>query len=192
MRRSTPRRLRRRAVPGRVRQRARLQPIADAAHKAGALLIVVDDRDRRARRAEVAGRDGRRYRCGRGPIDRQRLEFRRALCRAVCDARQVRAPDAGPPVRRDGRCRGPARLRADAVDARAAHPPREGDEQHLHQLRPVRAGVHHPHDAARRERAEAAGGDQSCQRLRSRRSAGQGERRRGGHAARSSTSSRSA
>ena len=53
-------------------------------------------------------------------------------------------------VRRDRRCRRPARLRADAVDARAAYPPREGDQQHLHQLRPLRAGLHHPHDAARR------------------------------------------
>jgi glycine dehydrogenase subunit 1 len=45
-----------------------------------------------------------------------------------------------------------ARLRADAVDPRAAYPPREGDVQHLHQLGPVRARLHHPHDAAGRGR----------------------------------------
>ena len=63
------------------------------------------------------------------------LELRRPLCRPVRHAREIRAPDAGPPVRRDGRRRRPPRLRADALDPRAAHPPREGDEQHLHQLR---------------------------------------------------------
>ena len=44
------------------------------------------------------------------------------------------------PARR--RHRGPgrqARLRADAADARAAHPPRQGDLEHLHQRRAVRA-----------------------------------------------------
>ena len=38
--------------------------------------------------------------------------------------RQICAPDAGPPRRRDRRCRGPARLGADPLDARAAHPAR--------------------------------------------------------------------
>ena len=48
----------------------------------------------------------------------------------------LRAPDAGPAGRRDRRRRGPARLRADAGHARAAHPPREGDVEHLHQPGP--------------------------------------------------------
>ena len=48
--------------------------------------------------------------------------------------REVRPADAGPAGRRDGRCRGQARLRADPVDPRAAYPPREGDLEHLHQL----------------------------------------------------------
>ena len=68
-----------------------------------------------------------------------------------------RAPDAGTARRRDGRRRRAARLRADAVDARAAHPPREGDEQHLHQFRPVRARLLDPSDAARRDGSAAAG-----------------------------------
>ena len=67
--------------------------------------------------------------------------------------REIRAPDAGAAGRRDRRCRRQARLRADAVDARAAHPPREGDHQHLHQFRPVRARLHDPSVAARRGRA---------------------------------------
>ena len=114
-------------------------------------------RDRVARRDQAARRDGRRHRRRRGPVDRQRAEFRRALCRAVRHAREIRAPDAGPARRRDRRCRRPARLGADPVDARAAYPPREGDEQHLHQFRPVRARLHDPSGAARRGRADAAG-----------------------------------
>ena len=39
-------------------------------------------------------------------------------------------PHAGPDRRRDDRRRGRARLRPDAADARAAHPPREGDLEH--------------------------------------------------------------
>ena len=56
---------------------------------------------------------------------------------SACSPRRekYRPADAGPAVRRDGRCRGQARLRADAVDPRAAYPPREGDVEHLHQLR---------------------------------------------------------
>ena len=46
----------------------------------------------------------------------------------------------GPPRRRDPRPRGPARLRAHPADARAAHPPREGDLEHLLQPRAQRAG----------------------------------------------------
>ena len=47
-----------------------------------------------------------------------------------------------------------ARLGADAVDPRAAHPPREGDQQHLHQFGAVRAGLHDPPGAAWRGRAD--------------------------------------
>ena len=137
-----------RAIPGLLRPRAR--SAADRRRRSRQRRAAGGGRDRggRARRAEGARRDGRRHRGGRGAVDRQRLELRRPLCRAVRDQGQVRAPDAGPAHRRDGRCGGPARFRADAVDARAAYPPREGDEQHLHQLRAVRAGVHDPHDAA--------------------------------------------
>ena len=87
---------------------------------------------------------------------RQRAEFRRALCRAVCQPREIRAADAGAAGRRDRRRRRPARLGSDPVDPRAAHPAREGDQQHLHQFRAVRAGLHDPPVAARRGRADPA------------------------------------
>ena len=109
--------------------------LAEICHDAGALLVVVVTEVAVARRDPPARRDGRRHRRRRGPVDRQRAQFRRALCRAVRDPRQIRAADAGAAGRRDRRCRGPARLGADPVDPRAAHPPREGDQQHLHQFR---------------------------------------------------------
>ena len=110
-------------------------------------------RSGRARRVALAGRNGRRHRGRRGPGARQRAQFRRPLCRPVRDADKERAPDAGPSRRRDCRRRRPAQLRAHPFDARAAHPPREGDEQHLHQFRPVRARLLDPSDAARRDGA---------------------------------------
>ncbi len=63
---------------------------------------------------------------------------------------KYRPPDARPAVRRDRRRRRPARLRADALDPRAAYPPRQGDLEHLHQFRPLLPRLHDPHDAARR------------------------------------------
>ena len=56
------------------------------------------DRGRLARPDKAAGRDGRRHRGLRGPVDRQRAGLRRPLCRPVRHPRQVRAPDAGPAV----------------------------------------------------------------------------------------------
>ena len=56
---------------------------------------------------------------------------------------RIQARHAGPRHRRVGRFGGPPRAAHGAADARAAHPPREGDEQHLH-----RAG------AARRHRLD--------------------------------------
>ena len=134
--------LRRRADAGLLRPAAR--PAADRREGARGRRAAGRGvhRGRLARAGRAAGRDGRRHRRRRGPVDRQCADLRRALCRPVRDAAEIRAADAGPACRRDGRCRGPARLRADALDARAAHPPREGDLQHLHQFRPVRARLH--------------------------------------------------
>ena len=87
------------SVYGHIRD---LQPIAEAAHAKGALLVVGRDRGRGARRHQGAGRDGRRHRRRRGPVDRQRLELRRALRRPVCHAREVSCARcrAGSPARR--------------------------------------------------------------------------------------------
>ena len=88
-----------------------------------------------ARPDQVAGRNGRRHRRRRGPVDRRRAAVRRALCRPVRLPRKACPPDARAACRRDRRRRGQARLRADPVDPRAAYPPRESDVEHLHQLR---------------------------------------------------------
>ena len=50
----------------------------------------------------------------------------------------------------------PARLHADAAGARAAHPPRQGDVQHLHQPGPADAGRHDLSVAAGRRRDSSA------------------------------------
>ena len=57
----------------------------------------------------------------------------------------------GPSRRPDAGRRGPARLLPDALDARAAHPAREGDLQHLHEPGADGARLEHPHVAARQE-----------------------------------------
>ena len=84
----------------------------------------------RARHPAPAGRLRRRHRRGGGPAARQPARLRRAELRLLRRAAGVPAPDAGPDRRRDDRRRRPPRLRAHAADARAAHPPREGDAQH--------------------------------------------------------------
>ena len=134
-----------------------LAPIAEAAHAAGALLIVVTTEAVSLGLLKSPGEMGADIAVAEGQSIGNAPQFRRPLCRPVRHPRETCAPDAGPACRRDGRRRGPARLRADAVDPRAAHPPREGDQQHLHQFRPVRAGLHHPHDAAGRGGAATAG-----------------------------------
>ena len=74
--------------------------------------------------------------------------------------------DAGAAVRRDGGCGRTPRFRAHAVDARAAYPPRKGDQQHLHQfsgsvLRWPSPSICH---AAGRGRPDArSGAHQPCQ-----------------------------
>ena len=138
---------------GAIPERLRLDPRSDSNRRSRARQGRAADRGRHRgggpRAPKAAGRDGRRHRHCRRAIDRQRLELRRPLRRPVRHARQVRASDAGAAGRRDSRCGRQTRLRADTLHARAAHPPREGDEQHLHQLGPVRAGLHDPHDSAR-------------------------------------------
>ena len=66
--------------------------------------------------------------------------------------RRMPGPDRG----RDARRRRPPRLRAHAPDARAAHPPREGDPQHLHRPGAQRAGRRHLPELARAARASSS------------------------------------
>jgi glycine dehydrogenase len=64
--------------------------------------------------------------------------IRRPARRVHGRARRVQAPNPGSRRRRlEGRGR-PAGLQAGAADARAAHPPRQGDQQHLHGAGPAR------------------------------------------------------
>ncbi len=90
------------------------------------------------RPADPARRARRRRR------DRQRPALRRAdglwrpPCRLLRHARPAPPRDARPRDRRLGRQRRPPGAAHGAADPRAAHPPREGDQQHLH--RPGAAG----------------------------------------------------
>ena len=114
------------------------QALADAAHAAGALMIVLC-RPADARRAQAARRVRRRRRRGGGADARQPARLRRPVVRLLRRPGGVPAPHARPHRRRDDRRRRPPRLRAHAADARAAHPPREGDPQHLHRAGAQRA-----------------------------------------------------
>ena len=96
-----------------------------------------------ARAAEAAGRVGharRRHRGRRGPAARRAALLGRPVLRLHGDAHGARAADAGTHRRAHARQRRPRRLHADAAGARAAHPPRQGDFQHLHQPGPAGDG----------------------------------------------------
>ena len=71
-----------------------LKPIAEKAHAAGALLIVVVTEIVSLGLVDAAGRDGRRHRRRRRAVDRQCAVVRRALCRAVREPHEIRAADA--------------------------------------------------------------------------------------------------
>ena len=81
---------------------------------------------------ELAGRARRGCRRRHVAALRRADGLRRTARRLHGRARRPRAPAARTPRRRLAGRRRPPRLPALAADARAAHPPREGDEQHLH------------------------------------------------------------
>jgi hypothetical protein len=128
-----------------------LTPIAVAAHAAGAAADRDRDRASSAGTDQIARRDGSGYRGGRGAEPRRRPAVWRPLRRSVCLPGEACPADARASGRRNSRCRGQARLRPDPVDARAAHPAREGDVEHLHEFGALRAGVHGASDLAWRK-----------------------------------------
>ena len=115
----------------------------------------------RARRSRSSPRRSR-SRCSRrraraAPTSRAARRSRSACrCTTAAAARLPRLPHASTSARsraassaQTQRRRGAARLLPDALDARAAHPPREGDVEHLHEPGPDGARLQHPHVAAR-------------------------------------------
>ena len=160
-----------------------LAPLIAAAREHGALVVCSAD-PLVARHPRGAGRARRRRLRRRGPDARQPPRLRRPVVRLLRGARGAPAADAGADRRRDRRRRRPPRLRADAADARAAHPPREGDLEHLHgagaerarrRRLPLVAGPARPRRAGRAARA--------AHRLRARRAARDRRRQRAAHAA---------
>ena len=167
-------------VFGRV---ADLSGLAEKAHAAGALLVVVVTeavsfgalKSPGAMGADIVVAEGQSIGNGLnfgGPylgLFATRQKFVRQMPGRLC----------GQTLDRDGQ----ARLRADALHPRAAHPPREGHQQHLHKLRPVRAGVHGASDAARRGGPAQARGAEPRRRSDLGGYVGAGAWRRAGHAA---------
>ena len=115
----------------------RSSALAEIAHEAGALFVVSVDPISLGL-LEAAGRLRGRHRRGRRAIAGQSDGLRRAVPGHHGLPRAVRAPHARPAGRPDGRSPRQALLGADAANPRAAHPPRKGHEQHLHEPRPVR------------------------------------------------------
>ena len=72
---------------------------------------------------------------------------------------ELHPPDAGPDRRRDHGRRGQARLCPHPADARAAHPPREGDVQHHDEPDAARPRRARAPDVARAAGAARGGGD---------------------------------
>ena len=114
--------------------------IIDRLHGAGALAIMATDLLALAL-LTPPGELGADIATGIGPALRRAHGLWRAACRLLRHPRRIQARHAGPHHRRLGRCRRPPCAAHGDADARAAYPPREGDQQHLH-----RAG------AARRDR----------------------------------------
>src|SRR5262245_1550760 len=90
------------------------------------------------RRARSSWPARRRHRRGRRAGPRRAAVVWWPVPRRLRRQERLRAAHAGAPRRRDGRSGRPARLRVDVANAGAAHPPRQGDVQHLHERGAVR------------------------------------------------------
>src|SRR3989442_1257999 len=122
----------RRAAPGCLRDARRRQDDRRRGARGGRALRAGDGAAR-LRPPRAARRARRRHRRGRRPAARHRHVVRRATPRDLRLPRAARAADARTYRRPDRGCERYPRLREHAADARAAHPSREGDEQHLHE-----------------------------------------------------------
>ena len=125
--------------------------LASQLHARGALV----DRRRRPSRAvaaRVARRVGRRRRRRLVAALRRADGLRRPARRLPRHARRVQALAAGTPRRRHGRRAGRSRVPPRAADARAAHPPREGDVEHLHGAGAARGHREHVRRVPRRRK----------------------------------------
>ena len=158
-------RLRRRAESRFLRpSRTTYSALAEACRKAGALLIVAVSELVSLGLVESPGAMGADIVTGEGQSIGNSLGFGGPYVGLFASREKYVRQMPGRLVRRDRRCRRQARLGADALDPRAAYPAREGDEQHLHQFRPLRAGLHDPSDPAGRGGLHPAGGAQPCRR----------------------------
>ena len=105
--------------------------IAEIAHKKGALLIVSIAEAvslgvvRPPVEADIVSMEAQSFGVA--------LSYGGPFCGVIAAKEQYRAPDAGRLVGQTVDQRRQPRIRADAVDARAAYPPREGDLEYLHQ-----------------------------------------------------------
>ena len=113
-----------------------VEQAAEIAHKARGAVRRVGRSDQ-PWTAKAAGRLRGRYRGGRGPIAGQSDVVRRSVFGHHGLSRAVLASHARPAGRPDGRPPRPALLGVDASNPRAAHPPRKGHQQHLHEPRSV-------------------------------------------------------
>ena len=146
-----------------------------------------------ARRPRAARRVRRGHRGGRGPAARHPAAVRRARTSGILACTDAaRPPDPGPARRHDHGRRRPARVRDDAPGARAAHPAREGGQQHLHEPDAARARRERLAGGARAARPARRGGARRRERGRARGGARRRRRRRASTPAPTSTSSRSA
>ena len=129
--------------------------LTDWAHEAGMLVIAVVNPVSLALLKPPGewGTQRRGHRLRRRPAARRAAVLRRPVLRLHDDAHGARAPDAGPHRRPHGGPRRQARLHADAAGPRAAHPPQQGDLEHLHQPGPAGDGGDDLHVAARAARA---------------------------------------
>jgi hypothetical protein len=90
-----------------------------------------------------AGRVGRRHRRRHGAALRRADRLRRPARRVPAPAERVPPAHPGPHHRRLQSTPPASRLPPRAADARAAHPPREGDQQHLHRAGAARGDGEH-------------------------------------------------